>query len=126
MPRCAPASAGPLPPKLLRGRISEFAEGNPAARRHSNDVGMLLPANSAYAAASYQLTPPTGIAAVPSGEVPNCQEAGPGLRVASRNSSIACCQESGFPSLTKGCFQYSGFWYPPPSTNLLNSRLVTS
>src|SRR5262249_8319884 len=89
-------------------------------------VGRLFCANSAYAAASYQLTPPTGKSAFPSGKFPNCQVDGPGRPVASRKSATACFQGRIRPSLTKGSFQYCCFWYPPASTNSLNWRFVTS
>src|SRR4051812_26452984 len=103
-----PTVTGPLPLKLLTRRISaEFSIGvlNPAAARQWNAVGSFFPANAAYAAASYQLTPDTGKSAWPAGNAPNSQVAGPGRPVLSRNSAIAASHDSVRPSSANGIVQ---------------------
>ena len=60
MPRLAPTGTAPWPEKLLTGTI-ERAVADLAAWFQWATVGSDFPANLAYAAASYQLTPPTGI-----------------------------------------------------------------
>ena len=65
-PRPPVTGSGPFPPKLLCGTIQELA-GMLAARAQWWMVGSALPANFAYAAASYQLTPATGKSPWPGG-----------------------------------------------------------
>src|SRR4030095_6242899 len=81
-------------------------------------VGSDFPTKTAYAAASYQLTPPTGSVSRPAGDVatsraagtvPTSQSDGPGRPVRSRNVATASSQEIVRPSLMNGSFQYSRF-----------------
>src|SRR5688572_2652730 len=88
IPRYSPARAGPLPLKLLHSRIAEWMPIAAASRQWCT-VGSDLPANCAYAAASYQLTPRTGQSSWPSGYVPSSQVEGPGRPVVSRSSATA-------------------------------------
>lgn len=59
MPERLPTGDAAESEKLLSGTIDLATECG-AARYYCPIVGRLLPANSAYAAASYQLTPFTG------------------------------------------------------------------
>src|SRR4029077_10274166 len=102
-----PTGSGPLPDRLDIGMIRELPTVK-ATRFQWKTVGRLLPAHSAYAAASYQLTPETGYSACPSGEEPTSQGAGPGRPVRSTNRPIASFDVSArFPS-TNGCLQCFG------------------
>src|SRR5262245_44497937 len=122
-PGSEPTAIAPLGLKLLWSRISLKTALGPAkapARGRWNGVGSDLPANSAYAAASYQLTPPMGKLSCDAGKVPSSHVAGPGLPVRSRKRGIACSKVSGLPFSTNGSFQNSRRVYPPASTNALN------
>ncbi len=101
-----PTATGPCPPKLLRAMRSPAPRGRPAAAHQCSRVGRLFPANSANAAASYQLTPLTGKSAFPSGKSPASHVAGPGRPVRSTKACMASAQERVRPSLVNSCFQY--------------------
>src|SRR5258707_15594003 len=90
-------------------------------------VGMSFFANCAYAAASYQLTPPTGRLAVPVANVPPSHVADPGRLVRSTKRATAASYVSArHARSTKGCFHKARFAYPPESTKALHCALEIS
>src|SRR5262249_36632676 len=103
-----PTATVPAPWKLLPGTIRALALGC-AAQFQRWTVGSVLPANLAYAAASYQLTPATGCFSIPLGKLPSSHADGPGLPVASRNRSIASVHASVRPLSRNRSVQKSGF-----------------
>ena len=61
-----------------------------------------MPANFAYAAASYQLTPATGCFSCPFGKLPSSQVAGPERPVASRKRAMASVHGNVLPVRDEG------------------------
>src|SRR5687768_9929566 len=74
-----PTRRGAVLWRLLVGSNSQLASRwwRYAARNQCVEEGRLLPTDRAYAAASYQLTPPTGKSSCPAGNVPPLHVLGP-------------------------------------------------
>jgi hypothetical protein len=87
--------------KLLPG-ITNVAAVSTAAWFQCVRVGRDLPAKRAYAAASYQLIPPTGRSSLPGGGAPASHVAGAGRPVRSTKRAMAASHGTIRPSRMNG------------------------